>query len=290
MRTKIQRIVNLYAPGSLCAILVACQFVSHLKRPVKVQADARLILQSKDPNSLQAAVKIHGLASEDDFGGSLSSMIFGSRGHFFRSRILRIFLLVVFAWSFLEALYIHRNLIAAESRKSGRANTEKIFICALPWNNEIILRTHLINQIRDLVHALGNDNVYISIFENGSFDGTKPALRDLQRELEELGVRNKMILDDVSHQDIVNQRPREPQPGWIQVEDPGFEKFQIHQGDYALRRIHYLATLRNKALEPLVELAERGETFDKVRISMSPWHLKRRNGFRKLYVRFISHR
>ena len=44
----------------------------------------------------------------------------------------------------------------------------------------------------------------------------------------------------------------------------GYEKFGVNQGDYALRRIHYWLNLRNKVLEPLVEMAEKGEKFDKV--------------------------
>ena len=164
----------------------------------------------------------------------------------------------------MEAVYIHRILLAADDTPVSRVNTEKIFITSLPWNNEIIFRTHLTNQIRDLVHALGIHNVYISIYENGSYDGTKDALRDLHRELEALGVRNRVTLDETSHADIVRTRPTEPKEGWIKIEKTGFEKMSINEGDYALRRIHYLAQLRNKVLEPLWELAEKGERFDKV--------------------------
>lgn len=95
-------------------------------------------------------------------------------------------------------------------------------------------------------------------------DNTKAALHELQLLLEELGVRNRIILDKTSHEDLVKTRPTEPKEGWIRVEQSGFEKKGIQKGDYALRRIHYLAQLRNKALEPLWELAEHGEKFDKI--------------------------
>ena len=134
-----------------------------------------------------------------------------------RSRILRIAVALLAILALLEAFHIQRNLIAADSQPIDRNNNEKIFLAFLPWNNEYMLRTHLINQIRDLVHALGIGNVFISIYENGSYDGTKDALRDLHRELEELGVRSRVILDQTTHEDIVSERPTSPREGWIQI-------------------------------------------------------------------------
>ena len=97
--------------------------------------------------------------------------------HLLRSRLLRVAILILVIWTFLEAFYIHRNIATSSNVEPRRVNTERIFIAGLPWNNEIILRTHLINQIRDVVRALGIANVFISIYENGSYDGTKDALR-----------------------------------------------------------------------------------------------------------------
>jgi len=181
-----------------------------------------------------------------------------------RSRVFRVAAAIFIVWTFLETLHIHRGLIEADQQPEHPANTEKIFLAALPWNNEYVLRTHLINQIRDLVLALGVGNVYISIYENGSYDGTKDALRDLHRELDDMGVRCRVILDDLSHADIVNARPKEPTEGWMQINQAGYEHVGVHKGDYALRRIFYLAGLRNKVLEPLEEMSKNGETFDKI--------------------------
>lgn len=191
-------------------------------------------------------------------------MLYVSTRRLFRSRILRIAVVILAIWSLLEAFSTQRNLIAADSQPVDRKNDEKIFLAFLPWNNEYVLRTHLINQLRDLVNALGIGNVFISIYENGSYDGTKDALRDLHRELEQLGVRSRVVLDETTHQDIVNERPTEPKEGWIQIKQAGHENFGVNKGDYALRRIYYLAELRNKVLEPLEELATQGEEFDKI--------------------------
>ena len=193
-------------------------------------------------------------------------MIITARGRILRSRLLRVSAFAFLIWTSLEALYIHRNFLSSGDSAStdSQINTQKIFITALAWNNEILIRTHYINQLRDLVRALGIPNVYISIYENGSYDGTKGALRDLHSLLEELGVKNRIVLDETSHEDIVRARPTEPKEGYLRIEQSGFEKLDIHKGDYALRRIHYLAQLRNKALEPLWEMAEQGKKFDKI--------------------------
>lgn len=92
----------------------------------------------------------------------------GSSRRLLRSRLLRIAVFIALLWTFLEALYIHRTLVSEEVSPLLQTNAEKIFITGLAWNNEIIYRTHIINQIRDLVHVLGVENVYISLYENGS--------------------------------------------------------------------------------------------------------------------------
>ena len=187
----------------------------------------------------------------------------GSSRRILRSRLLRIAAIIIFAWTFLETLYVHRN-ISAEEPAIEWNKSQKVFITLLAWNNEIVFRTHLSEQINDVVQVLGANNVYVSIYENGSYDGTKGALRDLQLFLENQGVRTTFVLDETSHEEIVQSRPYEPKEGWIQVQRSGFEKWDVHKGDYALRRIHYLAELRNKALQPLWDLASKGERFDKI--------------------------
>ena len=193
----------------------------------------------------------------------MRSMRTGSSRRILRSRLLRIAVVVFLAWTFLEAFYIHRNFLY-EEKPVEWDKTQKIFITGLAWNNEILFRTHLSQQIVDLVRTLGVENVYISIYENGSYDRTKDALRELTLSLEDLGVRSTITLDETSHEEIIKGRPIEPKAGWLQVQQTGFERVNIHKGDYALRRIHYLAELRNKALDPLWHLAQRGEKFDKI--------------------------
>ncbi|KAM0722855.1 hypothetical protein Q7P37_001053 [Cladosporium fusiforme] len=132
------------------------------------------------------------------------------------------------------------------------ATGEKIFIASIHWNNEKILRSHWVPGVLDLVKHFGEDNVYVSVQESGSWDDSKGALRELDQALEKSGVRRKIILDDTTHEDEIKKTPAES--GWIQTP----------RGQTELRRVPYLARLRNLVLEPLQELAEAGEKFDKI--------------------------
>jgi hypothetical protein len=111
----------------------------------------------------------------------------------------------------------------------------------------------------DLVKHLGPENVYVSIVESGSQEGTKGALTDLKGELDKLGVKNTISLGiDVWQQaaDLLEfPEEGEDRSGWIFT---GRGK-----SGWEVRRIPYLAKLRNQAMEPLLAMSP-GKKFDKV--------------------------
>lgn len=134
----------------------------------------------------------------------------------------------------------------------GATDGQKIFIASIHWNNEKILRSHWIPSVLGLVDHFGKDNVYVSVQESGSWDNSKGALRELDKALEQAGVRKRIILDETTHEDEIKKSPAES--GWIQTS----------RGAKELRRVPYLSKLRNLVLEPLQELAEAGEHYDKI--------------------------
>ena len=104
----------------------------------------------------------------------------------------------------------------------------------------------------DLVDVFGADNIFVSVFESGSWDDSKAVLQDLDRQLEAKGVKNRRVeVSDVTHKDEMEKTPGE---GWI--EKP--------TGKWHVRRIPYLANLRNKTIKDLIDLHAQGITFDKV--------------------------
>jgi Cryptococcal mannosyltransferase 1 len=125
---------------------------------------------------------------------------------------------------------------------------QKIFIASIARNSEYMLRLYWSAALLSLCNFLGPQNVYVSIVESGSQDDTKGALRDLKAELKKLGVENRIIVgEDVTQQmeDLVTTPEEGKRQGWIYTGNgtEGWEK----------RRIPHLASLRNKAMEPLVE-------------------------------------
>ena len=130
--------------------------------------------------------------------------------------------------------------------------TPSVYIASIFWNSAYILHTSWNSAILDLADQLGAANIYISIYESGSWDESKQVLGQLQNVLITRGIPHRVILDETSHEDDIARPPAAE--GWIRTP----------RGKTELRRIPYLSRLRNKTLEALAELAANGTTFDKV--------------------------
>ncbi|KAL2267239.1 hypothetical protein VTJ83DRAFT_4516 [Remersonia thermophila] len=166
-------------------------------------------------------------------------------------RVALLFLL----WTVIQAHRIYYHLADADRDARTRAylvETRRVYIASLHWNNENILRSEWNGRLLELVKRLGPENVFVSIYESGSWDNTKGALRELDQALKEAGVPSQLVLDDETHQDVIQGPPADE--GWITTPD----------GNKMPRRIPYLSKLRNKSLQPLIELAENGTTFEHV--------------------------
>lgn len=168
-----------------------------------------------------------------------------------RSRVFRAFLLLFALFCIVDVLSLtsarqHLNLPA----KLPNVRGQNIFIASIHWNNEPILRSNWNLAVLNLVEYFGPQNVYVSIYESGSWDDSKEALRLLDNDLETKGVRRTVKLNETTHADELKKPATD---GWIQTP----------RGKKELRRIPYLSKLRNLALEPLNNL-EDGMKFDKI--------------------------
>lgn len=133
-------------------------------------------------------------------------------------------------------------------------NDQKIFIASIHRNSERILRSHWNEAVVDLTKHLGIQNVFVSVHESGSQDDTKGALRDLDFELKELGVHRSIELNKTLDEQVaeIMTRPEYVEEGWIATP----------RGKIELRRIPYLARLRNRVMEKLNAEAASGRTYD----------------------------
>jgi hypothetical protein len=122
-----------------------------------------------------------------------------------------------------------------------------------------MLRLYWSSALISLVKHLGPQNVFVSILESGSQEDTKGALRDLERSLNEIGVENSISLGEDVYQQynhlLAVPGPEEDRTGWI-FTGRGEKGWEV-------RRIPYLADLRNRVLEPLLAMEHR-RRFDRV--------------------------
>ncbi|KAF1941526.1 hypothetical protein EJ02DRAFT_347580 [Clathrospora elynae] len=167
-----------------------------------------------------------------------------------RAPALRILLLLFLLWDSLYCISLYIHQAAALNAPPPPHNTKRIYIAAQHWNDARLLRNHWNNALVALVQELGTENVYVSIYESGSYDDSKDALRELDAALDSLQVRKSIVLSETSHADEVASQRSEH--GWIQTSD----------GETLMRRIPFLATVRNYVFEPLEKLAEEDERFD----------------------------
>lgn len=184
-----------------------------------------------------------------------------------RSRILRVTLLVIFLLCTIDLIsllssYLGQRQLQLQLPPRPKAELlqdkkERIYIASIHWNNEAVLRSKWIEAVVNTVQVLGPENVYVSIYESGSWDDSKGALRGLNTTLEQLDVRRSIVLDERTHLDEISRGPASlslSESGWIDTP----------RGKRELRRIPYLSRLRNRSLEPLVELALQGRRFDRI--------------------------
>jgi len=177
-----------------------------------------------------------------------------------RSALRKLFALLL-VWSVVEAQLVYYRIARSqrefESQDTALQKPTRIFIASLHWNNADILRSDWNKGVLDIVNAFGPDNVFVSVYESGSWDDSKEALHELDGELEKKSVAKRIVLDGETHEDLIKSTP-ENKEGWITVRSGELA------GKMAPRRIPYLSKLRNLTLEPFRELAKNGTTFDYV--------------------------
>ncbi|CAK7208899.1 hypothetical protein SBRCBS47491_000254 [Sporothrix bragantina] len=186
-------------------------------------------------------------------------------------------LFVLDAWFILRSRSAAiRSSVSSTAKAAGSEDTASlippkheypsVFIVSVHRNTEEILRSAWNENLLRLVDHLGHDRVYVSAVESGSQDHTKEALMDLQTQLAARGVSHTIDLGTTVWEQLDElyawpepDTPRSERPGWI---------WDGEEGHFALRRIPYLARVRNQAMAPLLTEAARnggqGRRFDRV--------------------------
>lgn len=182
-----------------------------------------------------------------------SSMI--RSGRVWKRRIKALILLIVFI-VFLDAWFIAQHRPTGQRvRPQGIAvkDRPKVFIASIHRNTEPIVRSYWSDALLDLITYLGAENVFVSIYESGSVvDDTKGALADLDDRLMAMNVSRSIVLDPIDQLQEVGRVVVQKEDNWIWT----------RRQKYELRRIPYLAGLRNRVMAYLYEQDLRGQRYD----------------------------
>lgn len=148
--------------------------------------------------------------------------------------------------------FVHRK----ETAEDLSHHLNSVYIASVQYNSDVILKSHWIPSLLQLVKGLqaANLTVYVSIYESGSEDGTKDTLSNLAASLKTLSIDHTVQLDTETHAAAIEKSLSSTSTsGWLRT-----------QYGKELRRIVFLADIRNRALEPLRALNQAGIRFDKV--------------------------
>lgn len=152
----------------------------------------------------------------------------------------------------------HRSPVKPRSTEHA-ASKPSVFIASVHRNTGVIQRAAWNKAVVALVEYLGASNVHVSAVESGSQEDTKDLLMELKGELILRGVSHDISLGMTVWEQLeeIDNRPAPGArlPGWI---------WNAAENQYELRRIPYLANVRNQAMEPLKRLQKQGRHFDKV--------------------------
>lgn len=131
----------------------------------------------------------------------------------------------------------------AQSSLPGRGNprSEKVYIAASLYDPDGGLAQGKWGaDVLELVHLLGPDNVFLSVYENDSGEEGERALREWE---EHIPCEKSIVFED--HLDLAD-----------------LSTVAVPDGSRRIKRIEYLAEVRNRALRPLEE--DPAKRFDKL--------------------------
>lgn len=160
----------------------------------------------------------------------------------------------------MACLDLFRELFRSRPPPSPKASAQdlshinSVYIASIQYNSAGILTAGWIPSLLQLIEELQGVNitVYVSIYESGSGDGTKTALSGLKDSLKTLGIDHEIRLDTETHA--------------LAIEKSILSSTGLLHTLYGkeLRRIIYLADVRNQALKPLEAFSKAGVKFDKL--------------------------
>ncbi|EGE81987.1 hypothetical protein BDDG_04930 [Blastomyces dermatitidis ATCC 18188] len=161
-----------------------------------------------------------------------------------------IILTLAFLTSIIRPSYTHppahynilrHTVLNSKDPGKGNSRNEKVFIAASLYDRDgELARGRWGENVLELIRLLGNDNVFLSIYESNSGPEGEAALKEFEAKVQckrSIGYEERMDIDAVPHVTLAD-------------------------GSERIKRIAYLAEARNRALRPLDDPAS--DRFDKL--------------------------
>ena len=192
---------------------------------------SKIILQTQEKSSFKS--KLQGVLTESYFLSSFYNIMLEKNFlKYFIFGLIICFSIEIIIFLNRIKMWIYFNKKEKTLPVSSFKNTT-FYITSNVVNIKSIIEKY-IAQLKNLINYLGENNVIISLVENGdSKDDTRTILREFQNYLTKKKILNKFYLEKV-------------------IEDP--RKIRKPFEKYSRLRIEYFANLRNKCLEFLYEL------------------------------------
>ncbi|KAL1605092.1 hypothetical protein SLS60_004635 [Paraconiothyrium brasiliense] len=149
---------------------------------------------------------------------------------------------------------LRKRALASDSPGRANVHDQKVFIAAALYEEEGALTSGAWGKsVLELVHLLGPENVHLSIFENDADDITKASLRAMEKKTpsESIHHSSSLFANNVGNSTIVYE----------DFDLSSLPRITLPNGDSRIKRMTFLAEVRNRALAPL-ETSE--VAFDKI--------------------------
>lgn len=182
------------------------------------------------------------------------------RGRFGRRPFRRLVLLVALIL-LIDALGIIASLPPTPvPHETIRDRPRTVFIASIHLDTAPLLHRSWSSAVLELAELLGPENVYVSLVEVGSSDGTRLQLAQLRRKLDARGISSTAAWGPLGWE--LAQKAAKP-PGSLDTSGPGWA-WRAGKSKPDLLVTPVLAGARNLALEPLSRLREEGRAFESV--------------------------
>lgn len=159
----------------------------------------------------------------------------------------------------LSLRHSHSTELASYDAAIAQIPPPRVFIAAMLANCAPLLSQYWVPSLLSTIDKLGPPNVYVSILENGSVDGSRNVLLRLEDRLKSKGVEYTIRYEE-DFRDGAKFQEKGLLHRILGDEGTGDNWIMTDKG-WLPRRISYLAELRNMVLDPLKQATQ---PFDKI--------------------------